>query len=850
MPLISRRRFLQGSAAVGGGALVARRFLFGAPETLIRASAATRAPAVEDFVNTTCWIGKQECGMIARRLDGRVVKLDGHPDHPRNLGALCPKGQAQISTLYDANRLTRPLVRTNGKGVPGTWRQASWDEALGIVADRMAAAQAKDPLLSAWIIGRDKVAAIYSQAFVDATGFTTYGRRGMDCGGAVEDAILASWGVRTFATPDFRRCKYLICYWNLTQAGGPQLCQITFPREVVDAKARGMKVVAIDPNARSVAHLADEWVPVRPGTDMALWLAVVHVLLDRGYVDAPFLRGSTNAGALVADDGTIVRRDGVEQAWDEQAGGPAPLSSATRPALLGSFELDGAQVRPALQVLKDHVAPYTPEWAATVCGLPAEQIRRVALDFGEAASIGATTVVDGIEVPYRPVAFGMHGTSVKFHSGLQASRTILLAFMIVGALDAAGSAHLASKAVVDPAAQQARWLAAAGAKPRRWDLANSSWFPLGSSGYMMFPETVNDPERYGLTTDPADMAVLVSYLNPLLSSRPVERARQAWARFGFVAYIAPYLSATPDYSADVVLPCGTLDKLEGPMAASTLYTAGDSVRFPVMEALGESRSEIEILTDLCARMGRLDGPNGFVARLNQRLRVTEANLLALDRKPTPEQIVDAWSRSKLDLGIDELKEVGVVSKPVPAADLFQRAGPRPFKGVRGHFYLEVFPKIGEAMKDAGMPADLWERYTAYPTWTEQPIERSPREYDLYLMDHKRIELKNTRSIELPLLEELTPDNPLVMNAAEAKRRGLEDGDRVVIESHHPFTGETLVQRTVLRTRNGIRPDTVSFTHHASRVGDPTVNGLFFYGAGMWDISSGWYSHVKVKVRKA
>jgi hypothetical protein len=88
-----------------------------------------------------------------------------------------------------------------------------------------------------------------------------------------------------------------------------------------------------------------------------------------------------------------------------------------------------------------------------------------------------------------------------------------------------------------------------------------------------------------------------------------------------------------------------------------------------------------------------------------------------------------------------------------------------------------------------------------------------------------------------------------MNTAEARRRGLKDGDRVLIESHHPFTDETLRQRTVLRTRNGIRPDTVSFTHHAANVGDPTANGLFFYGAGMWDISSAWYSHVKVKVRK-
>ena len=64
---------------------------------------------------TTCWIGKQDCGMLARRIDGRVIKFEGHPANPRNNGTLCPKGQAQIISLYDPNRVKTPLVRTNGQ---------------------------------------------------------------------------------------------------------------------------------------------------------------------------------------------------------------------------------------------------------------------------------------------------------------------------------------------------------------------------------------------------------------------------------------------------------------------------------------------------------------------------------------------------------------------------------------------------------------------------------------------------------------------------------------------------------------------------------------------------------------
>jgi anaerobic selenocysteine-containing dehydrogenase len=850
MGLITRRTFIKGSAAAGGTAIVARHFLFGGPETLVPVSSTSAAPLKEEFINTTCWIGKGECGIQARLVDGQVVKLDGHPDNPRNLGALCPKGQAQITTLYDPNRLTTPLVRTNAKGQPATWKRVSWDEALTMTVDRLKTSQAKDPLLAAYVIGRNKVGNIYGGSFTSATGLTSYGRNGQDCGGASEDAILAMWGVRTVATPDLERCRMLICYWNLTQAGGPELCQVTLPREVTEARERGMKVVAINPHARSVAHLADEWVPIRPGTDMAFWLATINVLFEKGFVDAPFLRAHTNAAALVAPDGTLFRTDGGETAWDEATGAPVPLAAATSAALLGTFDIGGTPVRPALQVLKDSVATNTPEWAAKICGVKAAQIRGIAEELGETASIGATTVIDGVTVPLRPVAYGLHGTSVKFHSAFQTSRATLLAFMMLGALDAAGSTQLAGKGLTDPAATQAKWLAAAAnAKPKRIDLGNSAWFPMGSSGYMMFPNTVNDPGKYGLSFDPKDVSVLLSYVNPVLSTRPQDKVIDAWSKFGFVAAVIPYLSATADYAADVILPCGTMDKLEGPLPAGHLHTEGNSIRAPLGPPRGESKGEIEILVEITDRLGKLGGDKGFVANLNKNLKIAPEYALPLDQKPTAETILDAWARSNAKMSLADFLKVGVVSRKIPIRKVHLQVAEPPFAGIRGHFYVEALPKIGALMQAAGVPEELWERYTAYPAWTTPVIEQSPDRYDLYLMDHKRIEFKQTRSNELPLLQELAHENPLVMNRATAARKGLEDGDTVVVESHHPVTGETRRVTTVLRTRSGIRPDTVSLTHHVNRVGPPSVNELFFYGDGIWDISSAWFSHVKVKVRK-
>jgi anaerobic selenocysteine-containing dehydrogenase len=293
-----------------------------------------------------------------------------------------------------------------------------------------------------------------------------------------------------------------------------------------------------------------------------------------------------------------------------------------------------------------------------------------------------------------------------------------------------------------------------------------------------------------------------------------------------------------------------LDKWEGPLSARTLYYRGDTVRAPIMAPLGQSKSELEIYTDLCEKMGKLTDKDGFVDRVNQALKIKDEYLLPLDRKPTPEQILDAWSRSKLNIGLDELRGLGVVSSKIPADKLYLSVGEEPFHNVRGHFYLEVFVKLRDEMRNRGVYESLWSKYAAYPVWTEPAMEGSPPEYDLYLMDFKRIEHKQTRTTNNPLLRELMTVNPLVMNVSAATQRGLEDGDLVWVESHNAVTGETRKVKTTLATVQGIRPDTVGLTHHVGRPDEPSVNSLLFYGDGFWDLTASWFSHAKVKVTKA
>ena len=190
------------------------------------------------------------------------------------MGTLCPKGQAQIVSLYDPNRVKWPLVRTNEKGVTGEWRRASWDEALDMVAAEVNEIRARNPKLVLWQKGRSKAKKFYDDAFVKSIGSSKLGH-GAYCSDAGYRALEYTLGPHAVLHPDFRQCNYMLSWgWNITNAGGNKFCWLTWPRHMVAARERGMKITHIDPRLRSAGPFADTWLPIKPGTDLALALAM------------------------------------------------------------------------------------------------------------------------------------------------------------------------------------------------------------------------------------------------------------------------------------------------------------------------------------------------------------------------------------------------------------------------------------------------------------------------------------------------------------------------------------------------------------------------------------------------
>jgi anaerobic selenocysteine-containing dehydrogenase len=439
----NRRNFLKGSAA-GIGGLLALETLKGCSPSLPPEDGDGEfvpGPDVhgefpvefsESLVATTCWIGKQDCGMFCRVLtqttaDGkevkRIVGVEGHPDNPRNKGTLCPKGVAQIQAVYDYNRIKTPLRRTNRKGEPGRFVQISWDEALSTVANELRDSSTKGtPVL--WQKGRSKAKKFYDTAFVNTlknAGIPTakFGH-GAYCSDSGYRACEYNLGLHGVLHPDFRHVKYLLSWgWGLTTSGGNKYCWLTWPQFFQEARANNLKkVVAFDPFRRGTGPHADEWLAPKPGTDTAFFLGLSHYLLTNDFLDQVYLRDHTNSPFLVKADGMFARRDVggemKELVWDTATDQAVPFDTAGAvPALDGEYDVDGEMVKPSLERLKDLLVSngWTPDWADGVCGLPALTTARIARELYENAHIGETITIEGTTFPYRPVAImGYHVT--------------------------------------------------------------------------------------------------------------------------------------------------------------------------------------------------------------------------------------------------------------------------------------------------------------------------------------------------------------------------------------------------------------------------------------------------------
>ena len=420
------------------------------------------ANAVNEMRTTTCYMCACRCGIRVHLRNGEVRYIEGNPDHPLNQGVICAKGSSGIMKQYSPARLTKPLLRKPGsERGDGQFEEIEWEAAFTMLAERLQKIRSTDPKQFALFTGRDQMQAL-TGLFARQFGTPNYAAHGGFCSVNMAAGMIYTIGGSfwEFGGPDLERAKLFVMIGTAEDHHSNPM-----KRELSKFKRNGGRFVSINPVRTGYSAIADEWVPIKPGTDGALLLALIHELIQLGLYDRDFLARYTNAGQLVNQDaasddfGMFLRDADADIAnplrpanfyWWDRLGerAVADHTEGADPALLGHFKLPhGTPAVPAFQLLKERVKPYTPEWAEGVTGIPATTIRRLAHE------MGITARDQKIELPIawtdswgkrhdsvtgNPVAFHAMRGLAAHSNGFQTIRSLSILMSLLGTIDRPG----------------------------------------------------------------------------------------------------------------------------------------------------------------------------------------------------------------------------------------------------------------------------------------------------------------------------------------------------------------------------------------------------------------------------
>ncbi|HEX4944887.1 MAG TPA: molybdopterin-dependent oxidoreductase [Usitatibacteraceae bacterium] len=322
----TRRTFLKVSAGTTAAAAAAPRLLHAMETELGGKDVSPVTLAERKAIPINCHVCNIQDGAIAYVENGRVVKLEGNPEHVSTRGRLCAKGNSGMWYSYDPDRILYPLKRVGARG-EGKWKRITWDAALAEVAQKLDAALKEDPNTIMMKYGRNRTGGTLDR-FMQTLGSATVVNHTSVCESSKKIGMEPTWGP-DIETPDFANTKYVLNIGsNILEAAyfhNPLSQRITEGR--VDNQ---MKIVTFDVRLSNTAGFSDEWIPVFPGTDGAVALALGHVILREDLQDSEFINTWTN---VTVDE------------------------------------------------LKAHYKDYTPEWASKISGVPAATIERIAREF-------------------------------------------------------------------------------------------------------------------------------------------------------------------------------------------------------------------------------------------------------------------------------------------------------------------------------------------------------------------------------------------------------------------------------------------------------------------------------------
>ena len=534
------------------------------------------------------------CALLVTVKDGVAVSVRGDPDHPTTHGALCAKVSRYAERTYHPDRLLQPLKRTGPKG-SGQFAPVSWDEALDDIAARLKTIAARDPQAILPYSYGGTLGCLQSESMA-ARFFHKLGASLLDrtiCASAGEAGLQAVLGGKLGMDVEQFEHSRLILIWGSNSITS----NLHFWTYAQRAKRNGAKLVCIDPWRNDTAEKCHEHVQLRPGTDAALAYALMHELVKQDWLDHDYI----------------------------------------------------AQYTVGFTALRERALAWPPERAAAVCGVPVEQIRQLAHDYGTLS----------------PAAIRMNYGLQRVRGGANAVRAIACLPALVGAWrhDAGGLLMSSSNHFKTDSAALERPDLLAGRKPRTLNMSTigDDLLQSASSGF-----------------GPRVEALIVYNSNPVAVAPEGDKVRDGFARDDlFTVVLEHFQTDTADY-ADYVLPATTqLEHLDVHKSYGHRYWLANN---PAIAPLGQSKPNTEIFRLLAARMGFTepcfqdtdaqlatqaiapDPRNGDIrwetlqARGWARLPGATAPF-AQGGFPTPSGRCEFWSQREADAGRDPLPEV-------------------------------------------------------------------------------------------------------------------------------------------------------------------------------------------------
>lgn len=735
---ITRRNFLKGAAATTGAFGLVGAASMGSVSGWLEvadAEESTDEQVTYCYHQMHCFGG---CALKCTTRDGRLVKLEPNDAWTDSrYSTICPKGIAEIQHVYSAERIQTPMKRIGERG-SDEFEAISWDEAMQIFKERISAVQEK--------YGND---AVYFMASADANvelipsllkgSRAPFGYGGTDVGqaSAFDQAIGNYWCISPTNADDWVNSKTVIILGsNMVET------RLVHSIYLMEAKEAGAKIVVVDPRYSPTAGKANQWIPIQPGTDAALILAMISQVIDNEWYDEEFMRANTTFPFLVdvetgkliqgAEEGAIPigkttplpapiglsgmwpEEDPTFLVWDEISQSARYFAEkGIKPALKGTFTYEGRKVRPVFDLLLETQKPYTVSWAAEKTGIDEAIILELAERYATAGPA---------------VLCLAYGAGDKYNN----SDVLGHADVILGAL----TGNFGNR----------------GGGVGGYALTYS-WFPL-RLGYGYWPI----PEEYAVTPLPITTSELPDYETNVHAVVAFGDAVYSGQRYDF---IHEYLD-TLDFSviadiyftpgvryADLILPVCTKFENESEVGGVKAAVERIMLRNKVLDPLFESKSDFEIERAM-AKAFDLDDlmpPNAA-----EMVKAKLANVVGID--PIPLEKIQQNQGVYEALHFDE--------PPVGFADQTYCTPTR-----RIELYMQNFIDVGQALP---VFEDLKEASVDSPKRAQYPLQ--------LITPRSRFQI-HEQFWDARWLQDVYEPH-LAVNPVELEARGLSDGDIVEV----------------------------------------------------------------------